>query len=188
MNGTQFWRIVGDKMRDAETYWIAIIVGTLINLFGHILVPWIRGVTDPPMAFVIEFKSNPALSVFSVLLAYAFPLIVGVISSVLTRYKNRRLESVADFPERKPDPVFRVDRAGSLVEVGATTREFFRKYNIDSAQKLLGTANWSRISGVREAGGGEIASFEPEKARYVVSYAPTANDQLNIYMTRLPEN
>jgi len=188
MNVTHVRRLVGDKLLDAETYWIAAVVGTLINAFGHILVPWIRGVVDPWMALVIEFRGSPALTAFSIFLAYAFPLAVGVISSVLTRYKNRRIESVADFPERKPDPVFRADRSGGFVEVGATTREFFRKYDVDSAQKILGAAIWSKIASASEPGGGQIVSFEPESTSYVVSYAPTGNDQVNIYMTRLPND
>jgi len=136
----------------------------------------------------MEFRGNSALTAFSIFLAYAFPLAVGVISSVLTRYKNRRIESVADFPERKPDPVFRADRGGVFVEVGATTREFFGKYNVDSAQKMLGTAIWSKIASASKPGGGQIVSFEPENTNYVVSYAPTADDQVNVYMTRLPND
>ena len=54
------------------------------------------------------------------LLAYAFPFCVGIYSAVAVRYANRRIESIADFPERKPDPVFRAARDGRLVEVGAT--------------------------------------------------------------------
>jgi hypothetical protein len=181
-------RLIFDKLRDAETYWIAGLVGTLINAFGHLLVPWIRGSEDPWAILVEEFQAHPALTIFSILLAYAFPLLVGVTSSVLTRYRNRRIESVADFPERKPDPVFRANRTGDFVEVGASTREFFREFNVDSAKKILGTEIWSEIAVAKEPGGGKIISFEPEGADYVVSYTPTANDKVNVYMTRLLPN
>ena len=132
------YRIIRDKLRDAETYWIAAIVGTLINGYGHLLVPWFRGANDPFAAFGEEFSARPALMIFSIVLAYAFPMFVGVTSSVSTRYKNRRTESIADFPERKPDPVFRAARDGSLVEVGATTRALFEKHNIRTVQMILG--------------------------------------------------
>ena len=145
MDSTHVRRLLADKLRDAETYWIAAVVGTLINAYGHLLVPWIRGAADPWAAFVVEFRTHPALTVFSVMLAYAFPLAVGVISSVLTRYKNRRIESVADFPERKPDPVFRATQRGRPVEVGANTQQMFDKFEIDSAQKILGEEVWRQI-------------------------------------------
>ena len=180
-------RIVGDKLRDAETYWIAAVVGTLINGYGQLLVPWFRGAESPFHAVAAEFRLRPALMLFSIVLAYFFPLFVGVISSVITRYKNRRIESVADFPERKPDPVFRAAPDGSLVEVGATTKELFLKHNIGTAQMILGDAAWSDIASADRPGGGQVCFFEGEGRHYVVSYAPTANGHINIYMTQLPD-
>ena len=181
-------RILRDKLHNAETYWIAAIVGTLINGYGHLLVPWFRGAADPYAAMAEEFQARPALMLFSIVLAYAFPMFVGVISSVITRYKNRRIESIADFPEIKPDPVFRAARDGSLVEVGAATRELFRKHNIRTAQMILGDSNWSEIAAARAPGGGLATFFDAEARRYVVSYAPTTHDQVNVYMTRLPKD
>ena len=179
-------RIVGDKLRDAETYWIAAVVGTLINGYGQLLVPWFRGAANPVHAMAEEFRARPALMIFSIILAYGFPLFVGVISSVITRYKNRRVESVADFPERKPDPVFRAARDGSLVEIGATTKELFLKHNVDSAQVILGESIWSEIIAADAPGGGQVCFFEGENRHYVVSFAPTSHGQVNIYMTELP--
>ncbi len=186
MDGALIRRLLGDKLRDAETYWIAAVVGTLINGYGQLLVPWFRGAGDPFAAWAAECQVRPALTTFSVILAYAFPLAVGVTSSVITRYKNRRIESVADFPERKPDPVFRAARDGRLVEIGAATSEFFRKYNVDTAQSILGEAVWSEIVAARAPGGGQLIYFDAENSYYVVSYAPTAQDQVNVYMTQLP--
>jgi hypothetical protein len=125
--------------------------------------------------------------IFSIILAYAFPMIVGVTSSVITRYKNRRTESVADFPDRKPDPVFRATKDGRLVEIGATTRELFDEHNIQSAQMILGENIWEKITSASEPGGGHVVNFDPANHRYVVSHAPTAHDQINVYMTRLPD-
>ena len=186
MDGALIRRLIGDKLRDRETYAIAAIVGTLINGYGQLLVPWFRGAANPGVAIVREFQDNPTLTVFSVVLAYAFPMIVGVVSSVITRYKNRRIESVADFPDRKPDPVFRASRDGGLVEIGAATLELFGKHRVSSAQEILGDAVWSEIVGAKAAGGGQIVFFDAEGKHYAVSYAPTMNDQVNVYMTHLP--
>jgi hypothetical protein len=101
------WRLVDNKVRDRGTYVVAAVVGTLINVYGQLLVPWFRGASDPLLAFMAEFHSRPGLTTFSIFIAYAFPFCVGIYSAVVARYRLRRIESVADFPDRKPDPVFR---------------------------------------------------------------------------------
>ncbi len=118
MDQSHIRRLIWDKLHDPTTYGLAFFVGTLINLYGQLLVPWIRGFGDPLTVFVQEFKVRPYLTVFSVFLGYAFPFCVGIYSSVARLYKNRCVESIADFPERKPDPVFRAAQDGQLVEVG----------------------------------------------------------------------
>ena len=102
-----------------------------------------------------------------------------------TRYKNRRIESIADFPDTKPDPVFRVDKRGKFVEAGEVTKEFFRKYGVFNAQNLLGEDIWgSIISGKASDNIGQFY-FEPEGTNYIVKYTQTKDEKLNIYLTRL---
>ncbi len=179
-------RLIGDKLRDRTTYVLAAIVGTLINLYGQLLVPWFRGSANPFETFASELEHNPGLTYFSIFLAYAFPFCVGIYSGVAARYKNRRLESIADFPERKPDPVFRATRSGQLVEVGANTQKLFDRYEIDCAQKILGDAVWADIVSGKPSDRQVEIYFEAEEAQYLVAHAPTANDQINVYLTRLP--
>jgi hypothetical protein len=178
-------RLIGDKLRDRTTYTLAFIVGTLINAYGQLLVPWFRGFEDPFARFASEFEIRPWLTLFSVFLAYAFPFCVGTYSAVAARYKIRRFESIADFPERKPDPVFRVNKQGRLVEAGATTRSFFDKYGIDSAQKILGEEVWSQIVLNGMGARNFKIFFEAEGAEYIVTHVPTANEEINIYLTRV---
>ena len=180
------FRLIRGKLQDRSTYVVALIVGTLISLYGQVFVPWIRGGGDPFVVFRDEFAHRPYLTMSSIFLAYAFPLCVGIYSAVAARYKNRRVESIADFPERKPDPVFRVALDGSLVELGARTREFFEKYNIDSAQKILGLEAWEKVKADRSGQNHLTVSFDPEGAEYLVRHTPTTNDQINVYLTRLP--
>ena len=139
-------RLIVDKLHDRTTYVLAAIVGTLINLFGQLLVPWFRTDANPFSSFGHEFETRPGLTLFSVFLAFAFPFCVGIYSAVAARYKNRRMESIADFPERMPDPVFRATRSGELVELGATTRQMFERHGIDCAQRILGEEVWNRIA------------------------------------------
>ncbi len=179
-------RLISDKLRDRTTYVLAFIVGTLINLYGQLLVPWFRDGGNAFTVFSDEFIRRPGLTTFSVFLAYAFPFCVGIYSAVAARYKNRRLESIADFPERKPDPVFRATVDGSLVEVGANTRKFFETYNVDCAQKILGDEGWGMVKADRQGHHHITVMFEPEGAQYLVRHAPTNNDQINVYLTRLP--
>ncbi len=179
-------RLVAEKLRDRSTYIVAAVVGTLINAYGHLLVPWFRGAPDAFAVFASEFGIRPGLTLFSIFLAYAFPLCVGIYSSVATRYKTRRFESVADFPDRKPDPVFRAASNGRIVEIGAATRALFDQYEIDSAQAILGEEIWRDIVSKRVSACGRKIFFEPEGASYALSHAPTNNDEINIYLTRLP--
>ncbi len=178
-------RLTAEKLRDRTTYVMAGVVGTLINVYGQLLVPWLRGAESPILVWSHEFEVRPTITAFSIFLAFAFPVFVGTYSSVATRYKTRRFESVADFPDRKPDPVFRAARSGRIVEVGAATRELFEQYQVDAAQKILGESVWAEIVSQRAPGNGGTVYFEAEGANYVVSYAPTANEHVNVYMTRL---
>lgn len=179
-------RLIVDKLHDRTTYILAAIVGTLINLYGQLLVPWFRIDTNPFTTFAGEFEVRPGLTLFSVFLAYAFPLCVGIYSAVAARYKNRRMESIADFPERKPDPVFRATLSGELVELGATTRQMFERYGVDRAQRILGEEVWGRIIANGPIEGTAKIYFEAENAEYLVAHAPTRDEQINVYLTRLP--
>jgi hypothetical protein len=178
-------RLVVEKLRDRSTYVIALVVGTLINLYGQLFVQWMRGSADPLGTFVVELQARPLLTSVSIFIAYAFPFCVGIYSAVASRYRHRRIESIADFPERKPDPVFRATPAGRLVEVGATTRAMFERYGIDTAQKILGEELWARIVSSEANGSGARVFFAEEGAEYVVSYARTANDEINVYLSRM---
>jgi hypothetical protein len=178
-------RLIVDKLHDRTTYMLAAIVGLLINGYGQLLVPWFRSGTNPFTAFASELDARPGLTLFSVFLAFAFPFLVGIYSAVAARYKNRRIESMADFPERKPDPVFRARKDGELVEVGANTQKFFEKFEIRRAQQLLGDDVWGKITS--DEGNEEkfLVCFEPEGENYLVAHAQTRNGEINIYMTRL---
>ena len=179
-------QLIGERLRARTTYVVAAVVGTLINIYGQLLVPWLRGAEDPFWVFRNEFDERPVLTIFSIFLAYAFPVFVGVYSSVATRYKTRRFESVADFPDRKPDPVFRAAPSGRIVEAGAATHALFERYHVDAAQKILGEKFWADIVAHRAPSNGGTIFFEAEGVSYMVAYAPTANDHVNVYLTRLP--
>lgn len=178
-------RLTADKLAEPSTYVVAAIVGTLINGYGQLLVPWFRGWANPFEALTGELVARPGLTLFSIFLAYAFPLCVGVYSSVATRYWTRRFESIADFPDRKPDPVFRADPGGRIVEIGAATRAFFETYGIKTAQQILGDTAWAEIRSAMTPGHGRRIYFEAEGADYAVSHAPTENQAINVYLTRL---
>ena len=179
-------RLIRQKLNDRTTYILAAIVGTLISGYGQLLVPWIRSGADPFRAFADEFLRTPLLTLLTVFLAYAFPFCVGIYSAVAARYKIRRIESIADFPERNPDPVFRAARDGRLVETGAKTRLLFDKHRIDYAQKILGEEVWAQIVSRQHTGTKAAVYFEAEDVEYLVSYAPTSNDEINIYLASLP--
>jgi hypothetical protein len=61
----------------------------------------------------------------------------------------------------------------------------FERYGIDTAQKILGVEIWERIVSRRPLAPGTRIFFEPEGAEYLVGHAATANDEINIYLSRL---
>ena len=93
MDSRLILRLIGEKLLDRTTWTLAFVVGTLINLYGQLLVPSFRGSFDPITDFIIEFEFRPELTLVSVFLAYAFPVFVGIYSAVTSRYKNRRIGS-----------------------------------------------------------------------------------------------
>ena len=51
---------------------------------------------------------------------------------------------------------------------------------------ILGEATWSEIRAATEPGGGQVVFFPAEARHYVVSFAPTANDEINVYLSPPP--
>ena len=62
----------------------------------------------------------------------------------------------------------------------------FEEYNIDRAQRILGEEVWNRILENGAEPKTERIYFEAQNAEYLISHAPTRNEQINIYLTRLP--
>ena len=81
-------RLVVEKLKDRSTYIVALVVGTLINLYGQVLVPWLRGLGNPFDLLAVEFSDRLGLAIVSIFLAYAFP--VSSSGSLSTRFIRRR--------------------------------------------------------------------------------------------------
>jgi hypothetical protein len=187
MNYQLLGKFIGDRMLDRSLYWLALIVGTVINCYGHLLVPWMRSGENPFILLQNELEIRPVLTVFTILITYTFPFGVALYSSVSSRYKNRRFESIAEFPDQRPDPVFRADRSGRLLEVGAETQKFFDLFGITSALDMIGEKTWSEIVSDETGNRRFEIVFDPEGARYVSAHSHSANKNINIYLTRLPD-
>lgn len=187
MNYQLLGQFIGDRMRDRSLYWLALIVGTVINCYGHLLVPWMRSGDNPFLLLQNELEIRPGLTIFTILITYTFPFGVALYSSVAARYKNRRLESIAEFPDQRPDPVFRADRLGRFLEVGAETQKFFDSFGATSAPDILGAAVWSDIISDTDGHGRFEVIFDAEGARYVSAHSHTSNNNINVYLTRISD-
>lgn len=178
-------QFVADRLRRRSAYVVPLIVGTLINLYGHLLVPWFRGVAAPLDAVRIEAAERPGVLVLSVVIAYVFPFLVSLYAGVSERYRNRRSESIADFPECNPDPVFRVSGSGQIVEAGARTKLFLDEASVDTAAELIGEQAWQVVSSSPATSETLFVELPDDGQRYLVRWQATANDMINIYLTRL---
>jgi hypothetical protein len=179
-------QLVRERLSTRETWLTALIVGSAINGYGQLLVPWLRG-ADPIPAFVNEFTANPGVSLLTIAAGYAFPVLVGVYASVSSRYAHRHEASRALFPDHKPDPVFRVDIGGEIVEAGDATHDLFRAHTIQRAPDILGADVWEAVVTATRAGGvlddGTVVHFEPADQWYLVAHSPAPDGQINIYLT-----
>ena len=180
-------RYVQEKLGSRNTYIVALIVGTFINVYGHFLVPALRGEEAPLECFFKEFCLAPVLTLSSIALAYGLPLGVGVYSSVATRFQTRPLEQRSWFPDHKPDPVFRAALDGSICDCGPQTAIFFGQYGVERAQDVLGEDTWSRVIADDSAHDEPFTiCFAPTQNVYSVVTSPAPNGDINVYMTRQP--
>ncbi|MFT5115714.1 MAG: hypothetical protein ACI8P9_005067 [Parasphingorhabdus sp.] len=115
MNKLDFKKLLTARLKDPSTYWLAIIVGTLINLYGQILVPWMRGVESPWLQFIDGASAFPGSTLLSVSLGYIFPFCVGIYSTIAIQQKNQRVASIVGLPEHK---VSNPERAPKSAEHG----------------------------------------------------------------------
>jgi hypothetical protein len=182
-------RYIREKLRRRDTYVTALVVGVVINAYGQLLVPWLRGRSDPWAVFMEKVESDPALTAVSVGLGFLFPLLVGVYSSVATRWSSRQLESRAQFPDAKPDPVFRASLDGEILDAGETTRALFDKYNVARAADVVGGAVWEQLAAAARAGKALTRQpriyFEKADAWYLVATSPTPDNHVNVYLTHV---
>jgi len=179
--------MVVDKLRQRSTYVLALVVGTAINMYGQVLVPCLRGIDSAYDALAMEWSAHPITLAVSVFLGYLFPFAVGVYSSVATRYLYRGYESRAAFPDAKPDPVFRANRSGEVVEMGASTARLFQKHGVSRAQDVLGEESWKRLieGNQQSANDDTTVYFEPERTRYLVTHSVSDDGAINVYLARM---
>lgn len=164
---------------------VALIVGTVINLYGQVLVPAMRGVDRPLADFVATFERHPGVTLLSLLLAYLFPLAVGVYSSARARRPAESALALADFTNRKPDSVFRVGRDGRILSVGTGSRRILAEHCVEHAGQLVGKPLWDRIVAGSEPTCG-IHILSPLDGRaYTVSHAAGPDGCVDLYLAPL---
>lgn len=66
-------------------YVLALVVGTLINLYGQLLVPWLSNGAHPVDAWLGRARAAPGVIVLTTVLGYLFPLLVSVISAAFNQ-------------------------------------------------------------------------------------------------------
>ena len=82
--------LVGQALRQPRVYFVALFVGTVINLYGQIIVPYTRGTENVWARFFYELETYPLTAGASVAIAYLFPLLVGTFQTAATLHEQRR--------------------------------------------------------------------------------------------------
>jgi len=70
------WTAFLQQLGAPGTLRTALVVGALINVYGQVLVPWLRG-ADAVQAFSRSAQEAPVVTVLSVALGFAFPWLVS---------------------------------------------------------------------------------------------------------------
>ncbi len=186
-------KLVTSRLRDSSTYILAFGVGTLINFYGQFLVPVFRGDANPLDTVIGQFEKTPLLFITSVVIAYLFPIFVGVFSSVRAQHTLRDAVSKAEFPDKKPDPVFRTatDVHGSIVSAGASTEAFLNAHDFATAADVVGAEAWRRILDASQRGEASQSAVQifvkACNEKFLVSHAPADDGGVNLYLTRTAE-
>ncbi len=68
-----------------SSFKVAAVVGTLINVYGQILLPWLNGEPNPLAALRERAVLHPGTTALSVAVAYFFPLGVSIYSAAVAR-------------------------------------------------------------------------------------------------------
>ena len=182
-------KYAAEKLRDPSTYKVAFTVGTLINLFGQFLVPFLRGQSEVWSLFVNELQQRPLLAAGSITVAYLFPVIVQVHSAVRSRLHGHGAELRAVFPDSKPDPVFRAAADGRIIDAGAGTRVVLSRHHLDTAQAVIGTELWEKILELQRLGSRlpreTAVRVEALDHTFFVSHSPAGDGAVNLYLTEV---
>jgi len=187
-------RYTCDKLRDKTTYIVTLIVGSFINCYGQFIVPMVRGddFSQALSGFGQHFSKEPVIVGITMLLGFMFPFCVGILTAVITRYANRETESMAIFPNHKPDPVFRADKDGHIIAMGKSTSHLFDAYGFTSAESIIGEQTWKEIMAnhhpeIMKTGYlADTIQIGKDMTRFLVAYVVMPEQVVNIYMTRLP--
>ena len=83
-------RFGSQKLQDRGTYLVALVVGSLITVYGQFVVPYLRNELGVWDTFVEKMLERPKLSIFSILLAYLFPIGVQLQATIVTRLREYR--------------------------------------------------------------------------------------------------
>ena len=166
--------------------------GMLINMYGQVLVPTLRGTEDVLSAFMLDCVQSPMTAFLSIGTGFLFPWMVSAYAGARARVEVSATASLARFPDLKPDPVFRTDLDGIVIEAGAQTRVMFDTHRIERAQDVLGADLWARIVESVQRDGSlsvpETAYFAAASQWYVVTASAAPPDGINVYLTVLPRD
>ncbi len=134
-----------------------------------------------------ELEARPALAAISIAVAYLFPIVVQVHSAVTGRLRGHGTEMRAAFADSTPDPVFRAAADGRIIDAGAGTRALLTRYDLDTAQDVLGVELWERILEAQRNGSRlkreTHVHVEALNDSFFVAYSAAANGAVNIYLT-----
>lgn len=180
------WTAFLQQLPSRDTLLTTLVVGTLINLYGQVLVPLLRGMSDALAELSRNLTEVPLLAFVSIAFGYTFPWLVSAYAGARARVDTEAAASLAQFPDLKPDPVFRAREDGTVVEAGAQTRVMFDRHRVERAQDI-----WARIADAI-AGDGllpapETVYFAPADTWYAVA-ASTAPGGINVYLAAVPRS
>ncbi len=178
------WKSLIVTLGERSIYVVTVVAGTLIILYGQVLVPWVRGSNNALMDMMVEFEQQPLASILTFTVAFLFPFSVGVCSSTLAQYRMANAKVGASLSENKFGSAFRVARNGKIVGAGTLTGALLKSDRAQMVQEWLGDKLWRDIASGKSTEQGCVIYVKAWSGHYVVNFALTVDNHINLYLTR----
>jgi len=150
---------IKNELLSPLNYILAIIVGSIINIFQH------SPLLISPVPYIV-------------------PLLVQIFSKSAVKFQHRKRDKLMQLPEQRLDPAFLMTAKGEICECSGNTQELFNKHNIKNINSFFGHSADFSLDMLNKK-----SSYSPltEKWYSIQSSKSDINDDILMWLTDITE-